>query len=61
VRLGYRYLGLKIVSLEENLSFYPKKPPMAEEKRDDRVGDHFNSFLEESLMQKRNEMIDNFA
>jgi hypothetical protein len=34
---------------------------MAEEKRDDRVGDPFKTLLEEALMRQRNEMMDNFA
>jgi hypothetical protein len=58
---GYRYLGLELFSLEENLSHYPKKPPMVEEKRDDRAGNPFKILLEESLMRQRNEMMDKFA
>jgi len=46
----YRELGLKLVSLEENRSRQPKQPPMEEEKGDDRSGDYFKTFLEESLM-----------
>jgi hypothetical protein len=34
---------------------------MVEEKRDDRAGDPFKTFLEEALMRQRNEMMDNFA
>jgi hypothetical protein len=34
---------------------------MAEEKRDERAGDPFKTFLKESLVRQRNEMIDNFA
>jgi hypothetical protein len=34
---------------------------MAEEKRDDRVGDPFKTLLEEALVRQRNEMMDNFA
>jgi hypothetical protein len=54
-------LGLELVSLEYNHSHYPKRPPMAKEKRDDRAKDPFKMLLEESLMQQRNEMMDNFA
>jgi hypothetical protein len=61
MRSGYRELGLELVSLEENHSRQPKQPPMVEEKRDDREGDPFKMFLEESLMRQRNEMMDNFA
>jgi hypothetical protein len=34
---------------------------MAEEKRDDRAGDHFKMLLKEALMRKRNETMDNFS
>jgi hypothetical protein len=61
MRSGYRELGLKLVSLEDNHSRQPKQPPMVEEKRDDRAGDPFKTLLEESLMRQRNEMMDNFT
>jgi len=60
-RLGYKELGLKLVSLEDDHSHRPKKPPMAKEKRDEKVGDNFKMFLEESLTQQLNEMMDNFT
>jgi hypothetical protein len=34
---------------------------MRDEKKDDGGGDPFKMFLEEALMQQRNEMMDNFA
>jgi hypothetical protein len=34
-RSGNRELGLELVSLEDNRSCQPRRPPMAEEKRDD--------------------------
>jgi hypothetical protein len=34
---------------------------MAEEKRYDKVGDHFKMFLKESLERKRNEVMENFS
>jgi hypothetical protein len=49
MRLGYRELGLKLVSLGDDHSPQPKWPPMGEEKRDDGVGYPFNMLLEESL------------
>jgi hypothetical protein len=49
-RSGYRELGLELVSLGDDHSHQPKKPPMVEEKRDDGEGDPFKMFLEESLM-----------
>jgi hypothetical protein len=45
----YRELGLELVSLEENFSLPPKKPPMAGENKDDETRDPFKMFLEESL------------
>jgi hypothetical protein len=60
-RSGYRELGLELVSLEENHSHQPKKPPMVEEKRDEGAEDPINLFLTESLMQQRNEMLENFS
>jgi hypothetical protein len=53
MRLGYRELGLELVSLEDNCSRTPKK--------DDGTGDPFKMLLEESLVRQRNEMMDNFA
>jgi hypothetical protein len=35
MRSEYSKLGLELVSLEENLSLTPKKPSMAEEKKND--------------------------
>jgi hypothetical protein len=37
MRFEYNKLGLKLVSLEENISHIPKKPSMAEEKKDDKA------------------------
>jgi hypothetical protein len=61
MRFMYRELGLKLVSIEENHSFHPKKPPMVEEKRDARAGDPIKMFLEKSLTRQRNGMMDNFS
>jgi hypothetical protein len=60
-RSGYRELGLELVSLEENHSRQPKWPPMVEEKRDEGAEDPIKLFLEESLTQQRNEMLENFS
>jgi len=57
----YRELGLKIVSLEEKKSLYPKNNPMEEEKRDNGAIDPIKLFLMESLVQLRNEMMTNFS
>jgi hypothetical protein len=52
MRSGYRDLGLKLVSLEDNHSRLPNQPPMVEEKRDDRVGDLFKTLFEEPSCEK---------
>jgi hypothetical protein len=46
MRLGYRELGLELISLRDNHSHQPKKPPMVEEKRDDGSRDPFKILLE---------------
>jgi hypothetical protein len=61
MRLGYRELGLELVSLKENHSFSPNQPPMVEEKRDDEAGDPIKLFLKEALAQQRNEIMDHFT
>jgi hypothetical protein len=48
-RLGYRALGLKLVSLENNQSRQPKRPPMVEENRDAGEEDYIQLLLEEAL------------
>jgi hypothetical protein len=60
-RSGYKELGLELVSLEDKISRMPKRPLMEGEKKYDRTGDPFKMFLEESLMQHRNEMMDSFV
>jgi hypothetical protein len=61
MRSAYIELGLEIVSLEDIHSCTPKQPPMEEEKREKWAEDPFKFFLEESLAQKRNKMMDNFS
>jgi hypothetical protein len=60
-RSEYRKLGLKLVSLEENHSHTPKKPSMAEEKKNDGADDSINLLLEQALMRQRDEMMENFS
>jgi hypothetical protein len=50
MRFKYSKLGLKLVSLEENHSFIPKKPSMVEENKNDREDDSINMFLEQALV-----------
>jgi hypothetical protein len=60
-RSKYRKLGLELVSLEENRSRTPKKPSMAEEKKNDGADDPINMLLEQALTRQRDEMMDNFS
>ena len=54
MRLGYKELGLEVVSLEEKISRMPKQPLMEGQKKDDGTGYPFKNFLEEALTQQRN-------
>jgi hypothetical protein len=60
-RSEYSKLGLDLVSLEDNLSRTPKKPSMAEEKKNDEVDGPINLLLEQALMRQRDEMRENFS
>jgi hypothetical protein len=60
-RSEYRKLGLELVSLEDNRSRTPKKPPMAEEKKNDGADDPINLLLEQALTRQRDEMMDIFS
>ena len=53
-------LGLELVSLEERSSRTPKRPPMVGERKYYGTRDPFKLFIEESLMQQRNNMMDSF-
>ena len=58
-RSEYREFGLELFSLDH--SRRPKRPPMAEEQRDDGSRDPIKSLLEEALKLQRNEMMDSFT
>jgi hypothetical protein len=58
---GYRELGLKLVSIDENFSHMPKKSSIAGKNKDDGTRDPFKMLFEESLERQRNKMMDNFA
>jgi hypothetical protein len=60
-RSEYKELDLELVSLEEKSVGTPKKPLMEGEKKDYGTIYPFKLFIEESLMQQRNEMMDNFT
>jgi hypothetical protein len=61
MRSEYRNLGLELVSLECNRSRRPKKPSMAEEKKNHGADDPTNMLLEQALTRQRDEMMENFA
>jgi hypothetical protein len=54
-------VGSRAFSLEDRSYRTPKRPPMAEENKDDGIGDPFKLLIEKSLMQQRNEMMDSFT
>ena len=60
-RSEYRKLGLELVSLEDNRSRTPKKPSMAEEKKNDGADDPINLLLEQALTRQRDEMMEKFS
>jgi hypothetical protein len=59
-RSEYSKLGLELVSLKDNLSCTPKKPSMAEEKKNDGADDPISLLLEQALTRQRDEMMENF-
>jgi hypothetical protein len=54
MRLGYKELGLELVSLEEKISRMHRRPLMVRKKKDDKTRDPFKMLLEEALTQQRN-------
>ena len=56
----YIKLGLELVSLEENIFCTPKKPSMAEEKKNNGADDPISMLLEQALTRQRDEMMENF-
>jgi hypothetical protein len=60
-RSEYSKLGLDLVSLEDNRSRTPKKPSMAEEKKNDGADDPISLLLEQALTRQRDEMMENFS
>jgi hypothetical protein len=59
-RSEYKELGLELVSLQEKFSHMPNRPLMAGENKYVWKRDPFKLFIEESIMQQRNEMMDSF-
>jgi hypothetical protein len=60
-RSEYSKLGLELVSLEDNRSHTPKKPSMAEEKKNDGADDPISLLLEQALTRQRDEMMEKFS
>jgi hypothetical protein len=60
-RSEYRKLGLELVCLEDNLSHTPKKPSMAEEKKNDGADNPISLLLKQALTRQRDEMMENFS
>jgi hypothetical protein len=58
---GTKNWVLRFFLLRKKSLALPKQPLMVGEKKYDGTGDPFKMFLEESLMQQRNEMMDSFA
>jgi hypothetical protein len=48
-RLEYKDLGLELVSLEDKISFTPKRTLMEGENKDDGIGDPFKLLIDEAL------------
>ena len=60
-RSGYKELGLDLVEPLQYHAHKPRKPPMAEENKDEGVGAPTKILLEEALEKQRKVMVDNFA
>jgi hypothetical protein len=60
-RSEYSKLGLELVFLKDNRSRTPKKPSMAEKKKNDGAKDPINLLLEQVLMRQMDEMTENFT
>jgi hypothetical protein len=58
---GYKNLGLEPIEPLLDRSCRDQQKPMGDENKDDGAGDPITMLLEESLTQKRNKMMDNFA
>jgi hypothetical protein len=60
-RSEYSKLHIELVSLEENRSHTPKKPFMAEEKKNNGAEDSINMLFEQALARQRDKMMENFS
>ena len=57
----YKELGLNLVEPLQDQPRKPRRPPMGDEKKDERAGDPIKTLLEETLEKQRNAMMNNFA
>eukprot|EP00253_Pinus_taeda_P006352 PITA_06352 len=60
-RSGYKALGLELVEPLQDQPRKSRRPPMADEKKDEGAGDSIKILLEEALERQRNVMMDSFA
>ena len=60
-RSGYKELGLELVEPLQDQPHKSRRPPMADEKKDEGAGDPIKILLEEALERQRNAMMDSFA
>eukprot|EP00253_Pinus_taeda_P030566 PITA_30566 len=60
-RSGYKELGLKLVEPLQDQPRKSRRPPRADEKKDEGAGDPIKILLEEALEWQRNAMMDSFA
>eukprot|EP00253_Pinus_taeda_P005257 PITA_05257 len=60
-RSGYKELGLELVEPLQDQPRKSRRPPMADEKKDEVAGDPIKILLEEALERQRNAMMDSFA
>ena len=61
MRSGYKELGLELVEPLQNQPCKSRRPPMADEKKDEGAGDPIKILLEEALERQRNVMMDSFS
>ena len=57
---GYKEFELDLVAPFQDQPRLPRRPPMAEGKKDKGAGDPIKILLEDALEKQRNEMMDNF-
>ena len=60
-RSGYKELALELVEPLQDQPRKSRRPPMADEKKDERVGYPIKIFLTEALQRQSNMMMENFA